>query len=192
MRVAVAVPKLNGGDRPPENVVKLAVPGGDYGIGHRKVGQGKEPGTITDVVDVCSGDVPKDFVPEQYIVSSPELGQVGLFGSAGAAVKGPHVFNLVIGLVYSGLVKAGVGWARNCEGLVRVKGVTEATHGTSIGAFPGGVGRHSPGSGPPKKSGGGGTGKLPSLTRKAMMPAAAIAPMATPASSSSRKWSARY
>jgi hypothetical protein len=42
------------------------------------------------------------------------------------------------------------------------------------------VGRHSPGAVPPVKGGGGGDGKLPSLARKAIMPAAAAAPTATP------------
>ena len=56
-----------------------------------------------------------------------------------------------------------------------MKGVTLPSHGASIAALVGGVGRHSPRSVPPLKGVGAGTGKLPSHARRAMMPAAAVA-----------------
>jgi hypothetical protein len=74
-----------------------------------------------------------------------------------------------------------------------VKGLTVASHGTSIGErLAGGpgryeiVGRQTPGSVPPVKGGGGGFGKLPSLARKAMMLAAVCWPTPTPGSFSAR------
>src|SRR5213593_3093366 len=81
----------------PENVVALTVPGGDYCISRRHFNQGKEPGTITNVVDVCARDVPNELVQKHQVVRQPELGQVGLLVCAGGAVNGTKVFNLVIG-----------------------------------------------------------------------------------------------
>ena len=99
------------------------------------------------------------------------------------------------------LVRDGGGTARNCELLVKVKGVTTDSHGASIGEKDGGgpgwkegVGRQTPMSVLPTKrhSGGGGiglqSGKLPSVARRAIIPSAAASPTATPGSVSDRLW----
>src|SRR6266436_4543195 len=109
----------------------------------------------------------------------------------------PRALTSLYAVAYRLLVRDGGVGARNCEGLVKVKGVTLASHGASIGEKDGGgpgryegVGRHSPRAVPPVK-GGGFNGKLPSFARKAMIPAAACWPTDTPGSSSAKPWVAR-
>src|SRR3981189_1992460 len=79
-----------------------------------------------------------------------------LWGSAA-----PRALPSLWAFAYRWLVRAGGATGRNWEGLFKVNGVTFASHGASaaerVGGGPGryeGVGRHSPGAGPPVKGGG--------------------------------------
>jgi hypothetical protein len=94
--VAVVVSLPNGRDGPPVGVAVLAVPGGDCSIGHRHGNQGEEPGTVTNVVDMLIGDGPEGSVPLRNEVLGPEIGEVGLLGSAGAVEAGSYGLDLVI------------------------------------------------------------------------------------------------
>src|SRR5215468_3987684 len=94
----------------------------------------------------------------------------------------PKSFTSLYAFAYLVLPNGGGPRGRYCDGLVSVNGVTLANQGASAGAKGGGglgryegVGRHSPIAVPPMK-GGGFSGKLPSLARKAMIPAAAWCP----------------
>jgi hypothetical protein len=54
-RVGVVITETNGGYRPPSIVGDLAVPRGDYGVGHRQIDQGEEPRAVSNVVHVRCG-----------------------------------------------------------------------------------------------------------------------------------------
>ena len=71
--VAVVIPFLNGRDRPPEDVMLLTVPGGDYSIRERQIGQGEEPGTISNPADMRIGDGPETSVPKSKNCSDQKL-----------------------------------------------------------------------------------------------------------------------
>src|SRR6202035_5422770 len=94
--VTVVIAFLNGCDRPPEEVKSLAVPGRDDSISHCQAGQGKEPGTIADVVYMRNGDVPDAPVQDYEEVVGIEVTEVGLLFATDAAEEVSQGLNLVI------------------------------------------------------------------------------------------------
>ena len=95
IRVAVVITILDGGDRPPGDVVVLRVPSGDTGIGNGQTGKWEKSSAVLDVVKVGGRDVPRGFVPCHEKVGVIESGQVSLVLGSRAVRKRAERFDLV-------------------------------------------------------------------------------------------------
>ena len=81
-RVAVDAGEPDRGDRPPEAVVVLRVPGADVAVRQGQVQQAEQPRALPEVEPLRVRDRPGDAVPRQRRALDPEQGDLGLVGRA--------------------------------------------------------------------------------------------------------------
>src|SRR5437016_6832656 len=104
----------------------------------------------------------------------------------------PITFSSLRSAAYSGLLRAGGGGRRNCDGRISTHGVIEANCGPAPDApgellgNPWGVGRQAPTAPgvptiPSTPRNGGGAGAIPSVSLQAQIASATVCPQATPA-----------
>ena len=140
VRIAVIGGLDDGRDRPPEDVVDLAVPAADQGVGRRHVRQRKEPRLVARPAQVARRDPSQCAVPLRRYVPTVEVREIRLLGAARGARERTERFHLVEVLRVAVARQCRRRLGRKRLGLVSVKGSRLPIHGAAIGENGGGAG----------------------------------------------------
>src|SRR3989475_8345382 len=93
--IAVGVGESDSGDRPPERVFELGVPGRNSRVGHRDVEERKEPRIFGKSQPALGGYRYGDSIPVNRSGIRPERSDLGLLGGAGRAGRSADGLDLV-------------------------------------------------------------------------------------------------